>query len=309
MPNEKSLGVVCCYFNPYNYKSKKDNFLVFFKKTSRQVNNLLVVELIYKNQKHSLPSEINSLKVYSDQILWHKENLLNIGISKLIYQGYENIAWLDADVIFNNSHWPGETVEKLQRSNLCQLFSTSRQYINKDDSVYRDGCVKYWKISGSTQSINTVYKTGYAWASKSSILQSCKLYDKAILGGGDSLLWNASFSKGFNLYGIMQNHPILKLRLPSYFQDYFNWSKEWGELIKGKVDCNDDTISSLHHGRIKNRKYIKRYELLKKHDYCPIGDTYYDESILKCNNKKLTNDINKYFFYRNEDDKLFRFKF
>ena len=58
MTSDKSLGIVCCYFNPCNYQSKYENFVSFYNNLKKQVQDILVVEL---NSDTPLPDFANSI--------------------------------------------------------------------------------------------------------------------------------------------------------------------------------------------------------------------------------------------------------
>lgn len=299
--NNKDLGVVCCYFNPFRYKTKYLNFLKFHSSLKIQGINPEVIELSYGYEDHQLPTDIKSTKVFSSQVLWHKENLLNIGINKLISKGYENIAWMDSDVIFRDSHWIDDTINCLKNYNLCQLFSVSESESINSQSSFSPSCVKEWSYTGSLMPTSRKYQTGYAWACKSKILSQCMLYDKAIIGGGDSLIWLASFSNKFKINEIIKNHPISYLDLNSYVLDYLEWANLWGALVDGKVSYINHGIINLCHGNPKNRRYISRYENLSKCNYNPTQDIHYENNILKTTNLNLHKLIINYFKNRNED--------
>lgn len=305
----KDLAVVCCYFNPFKYKKKYLNFIEFHSNLQTQGVDIQVVELAYGEDLSSLPPNINAITLNSDQILWHKENLLNIGIKKLISEGYENIAWLDSDVIFKDSHWVEDTIHCLQIYNLCQLFSTAESQLPDGKSTFRPGCVKEWSSTGSIMPTSRAYHTGYAWASRSDILSKCLLYDKAIIGGGDSLIWFASFSNTFNLSEIIKNHPISHLGLSNYVLDYLNWGKIWGELINSKVSYISCGLTSLSHGYKKDRAYKSRYSSLSEYNYDPNQDLHYQNDLLQSSNSPLNKKIVDYFKNRNEDELLFLSKF
>jgi len=266
------------------------------------VDQVLTVELVSDNSLHILPEEFHSLKVHSNAVLWHKENLLNIGIKKLIKEGYEYIAWIDADVIFQDSFWVEEAIDQLKNYNLCQLFSRSiKQHINGSET-FHPGCVRYWQETGNILPINRFYHTGYAWASTASCLKECQLYDKSIIGGADSLIWLASLSNNRSLFEIMTQHPLGKLELNSYLMDYFDWAEKWSNVIQSKISCLYSQIKSLAHGQTKNKKYISRYEILKEQDYNPKLDIHYEDDVINIKNKNLEKLIQNYFNQINEDE-------
>ena len=302
MIKEKDLGVVACFYNPCKYEQKYLNLYKFIDNILPTVPNVLIVELLYKDEQTCLPSYVNSIQVYSDDVLWHKENLLNIGIKRLLNEGYKNIAWLDADIVFHNRCWQEETVVCLKENKLCQLFSSVLTLYNHLDSKLNYGCVQHWLDSGSILPSNGSYHTGLGWAARSEVLSECNLYQNSIVGGGDSLLWLSSCPKRQNLYRMMLNHPISILNINGYLIDFFNWAEQWNKIIDGSVSNIQGTVESLPHGSKKNRTYISRYEMLKRHEYIPSKNIYYKNNVIHCSNPKLNTEIVKYFQSRNEDD-------
>jgi hypothetical protein len=303
MSSYNKLGVTCCYFNPFGYKTKFVNFLLFYESLLNQVDNIQVVELVNNFNKFQLPSAIKSLKVQSGSILWHKENLLNLGIDILISEGYENIAWLDSDVVFPEKYWAEEVISVLDNSKLCQLFSNSESYFSGDQIIKRKGCVNYWLNSGNILPINESYSMGYGWATKSEILHQCPLYDKSIIGGGDSLIWLASFDGLFDIDMITKHHPVKIFSSESHFLNFLYWSKEWGSLINGDISCLPQSALSLNHGSFKNRNYSNRYKYLRESNFDPYTDLHYNDlGVLESSNKKMNKKITNYFYNRNEDD-------
>lgn len=297
----KDLAVVCCYFNHSNYKTKYNNFIKFYKEISLYIDKVLVVELVKPDSQHTLPEEVHSLKVESTSNLWLKENLLNIGISRLIDSNYKYIAWLDADVIFQDSFWVKDAINNLQNNNLCQLFSRAINMHTNGSQTNHVGCVRYWQETGNILPVSSVYHTGYAWASRSDCLSSCSLYDKAIIGGGDSLSWLGAFNNSLSLFEVMTRHPIGRLQLNDFLMDYFDWSEKWSNVIQSKVSCIYSQIKSLAHGKNQNKKYISRYNILDKHNFNPKKDCFYNDGILDIKNKELTFEIKKYFDSIQED--------
>ena len=149
----KQLGIVCCYFNPIGYKSRYNNFIEFYSALKKQVKDVHVVEI---DSPLRLPEEVGSRLVSCSSVLWHKENLLNVGISDLLDEGYENIAWLDADIFFHDSLWFKDTIDCLNNYNLCQLFSRAIKISHNETS--HPGCVRYWHQTGNIYPVNIFEK-------------------------------------------------------------------------------------------------------------------------------------------------------
>jgi hypothetical protein len=293
---DSSLGVVCCYFNPIGYKSRYDNFIEFYSSLKKQIKSVHVIEM---DSPLRLPEEIGSKLVSSKSILWYKENLLNIGISDLLDDGYENIAWLDSDIFFHDSFWVKDTVDCLNNYNLCQLFSRALK-ISENESCHT-GCVRYWHETGNIYPLNTFCHTGYAWAARSECLKKCLLYDKGIVGGGDSLIWFGSFDGVVNIFELLQPHPIFKLNINAYIMNYLDWSEKWGKVINGEVSYVYNNIRVPNQGSNYSKQYIARYNILLENKFSPKKDLIYNNNILECTNEKLQKDILKYFNSRKED--------
>jgi hypothetical protein len=58
--------------------------------------------------------------------LWLKENMINVGVSRIPQQNWEQVAWLDSDVHFVRPNWVGECIHKLQHYSFLQMFSQAR---------------------------------------------------------------------------------------------------------------------------------------------------------------------------------------
>jgi len=60
--------------------------------------------------------------------LWLKENLVNVGVQHLTAQtpDWQQVCWLDADVLFVRPNWVGECIQKLQHYSFLQMFSHAR---------------------------------------------------------------------------------------------------------------------------------------------------------------------------------------
>ena len=85
----KDLAVVCCYFNPLHYKTRFENYKIFRKNIEKTKVRFLTIELAFGNDSFELNDFKDVIQLRTKDVLWHKERLLNIGISKLIEEGYE----------------------------------------------------------------------------------------------------------------------------------------------------------------------------------------------------------------------------
>ena len=258
--------------------------------------------------------------------MWQKERLLNIGIKEVLTQGYKKIAWLDADIVFDHKEeWPWYISECLERSSLCQVFSHAEVATNSQGSRKMAwSSLKYLQASGvyfnqSAKLPRPKYPigtplglTGLGWAARAELLQAVPLYDRAILGGADKMIYGASFPELISnkkLKELTKSHykcPSCGQRneSPKYTQDYQKWAKQWANAVGGSTSYVYQGVKDLYHGNRKLRNYMTRREILYTHDFDPMVDIAIDENgCWKWNSDKpeLHHDVAHYFLSRKED--------
>jgi hypothetical protein len=137
---------------------------------------------------------------------------------------------------------------------------------------------------------------GYAWAiTKKAYEKIGGIYDKGVLGSGDSIMALSFINKCKNMIN------------PNYSDDYNNSMLEYQEKAKTlRIGYTPGVIRHHYHGSKKNRNYTERWKILMEHLYSPIKHLKYNEvGILvpteECP-QKFINDIMNYFKERKEDE-------
>ena len=100
----RDFAAVTCFFNFSESKLREQAYVEFCENLKEQGVELYSIELIYDNRAPFTKQGEKSFHMHSDSVLWSKENLLNILIKKLP-ERIEKVAWLDADIIFENPDW------------------------------------------------------------------------------------------------------------------------------------------------------------------------------------------------------------
>lgn len=306
MDNNKDFAAVCCYFNPCHYKNKLKNYKIFREGIVRTGIKLLTVELVFGNDDFELSSfsDVLQLKTGEENIMWQMERLLNIGIQKLIKDGYEKIAWLGADVIFDDDLWVENLSRALDVYPICQGFKNICLPCDTDrKGEYAPGAVSHY------YQINEIPKDtscpGGVWAAKAEILKQIPLYDYGIIGGGDNLFfWGIFFSQDNYRLQIKNLYFVKNLMTADFLNHYFKWADDFGRLIKGRVGYTSNLIKSLEHGSVLNRKYKERHNILLKHNFNPAKDIKIGQNLCwewASDKKELHREVRQYFFDRNED--------
>lgn len=288
------LHIVVVISNVCEYKRRWELFDQFIKRLSNKTQcQLYVVELAYGDQEYQCTDKDNiyNLQLRTDYALWHKENMINIGIQRLLPNDWKYVAWIDADIEFDNSEWIEQCIELLSNKyEVVQLFD----YVHLLDQYNQISDTKIG-FGHSFTIKNKGGHPGYAWACTRHFYERIGgLLDICILGGADSIM-----SRAFSGCSII--HHVC----PKYQEAI----KIYVDNVTSKKICLGNvpgTIKHYYHGSIKNRQYDERPHILYRNYYQP--DVYLirnDDGLLipsqECPDI-LLEQILDYFFSRNEDD-------
>lgn len=129
LPKSSLLHVVLAYSNFGNFSSRRILAERFKQRMASfsSMCELYVVELAYGSQGFEMTSATNAHHLQlrlSWPPLWHKENLINLGVSRLLPPDWQYFAWIDADVEFESTRWVTSALHTLKyKADVVQLFS------------------------------------------------------------------------------------------------------------------------------------------------------------------------------------------
>jgi len=319
-----NFAVVSCLFNPTGSRRRVENFKVFLEGMKKAGVHCLVVELAFGDDPFSVDFHDNVMRFRSNDVLWHKERLLNIGIEKLLAEKYEKIAWLDGDIVFQTPDWPWFVAARLETDNLCQVFDTvATQRRGNADPDLGISAVKYYKerqtlfpqppaiVPGLPPRLVMGGRTGYGWAARAEVFRKVLLFEKAIVGGADKLMFAAGLTarpeidrlESLTFSSRVCENCGFRNRSEAYTACFLDWARRWSEAVDGKVGYAPLHIRDLYHGSRSDRGYRNRKEILFRNQYDPDTDIVTDDS--EClswgsNKKALHSDVAAYFLSRRE---------
>ncbi len=278
LPGE--LWALTCYFNPSNYRSKPENFRAFRSGLAATGVPLCLVELAFDDQPFMFTSSDAEqlIQIRGGAICWQKERLLNLGLSALPAE-CDKVAWLDGDIIFENSNWAQETARLLESYAIVQPFRWSVRLLpgerwadyaqlplgcgdNEAHYGVADGVSRHGLDSLSSYHLHG--HTGYAWAGRRSILQKHGFYQYNPLGNADLNMACAMFSGCLNLK--------LERFSAASGRHLMAWAERFYGDVQGSVACADGAVFHLWHGSKENRLYEKRLTVLVDNDFQPEID-------------------------------------
>jgi hypothetical protein len=211
---------------------------------------------------------------------------------------WKYIAWIDADILFLNENWVQDTKEALEYHDIVQLFHTVVNMGPRGEAMKTDKSFGYMHSrSGTSYTTSDKYgfwHPGYAWAcTRATWTKMGCLLDWAILGSADrhmALAWigRVESSRPGNV------HP-----------NYIRLLLEFQDKCKGfRLGNIDGTILHEWHGRLEDRKYRERWEILTKHQFDPLKDlSLTKEGLIQLASVglRLQKDLVEYFLGRKED--------
>jgi hypothetical protein len=112
----KDLAVCIVIFNPAKSKKLIENYFTMVG----LLNELPVftLELVYPGRQHEIPEAIH---VQGSSFMFQKENLCRL-LEKAIPAKYTKLAFLDADIMFDDPHWYIRASKHLDYCDVIQLF-------------------------------------------------------------------------------------------------------------------------------------------------------------------------------------------
>ena len=300
---ENKLNVIIVISNPCQFARRYILCKEFIKRIEEEEENveLYVVEMIYPNQKFIITNKQNKnhLQLKTDTPIWHKENMINLGVNYLLPKSWKTFAWIDADIEFESPTWALDTLKILNGSkDIVQLFShaVDMDRTGNNLNIFNSFGYSFNKQKLYTTTGKDYWHPGFAWAiTRNAYEKIGGLYDKGILGSGDNMM-------ALSLINCVEK--TLKM---NYHEDYKNSIIEFQKKAKKlRLGYTPGVIRHYYHGSKQNRKYTERWQILIKHQYSPNNDITYDsKGILiptKNFNENFKNDIINYFQERKEDD-------
>lgn len=312
--HDEPLYVILPYFNYCNFKSRKKLFIEFIERYKSQKGiAIVIVEAALQGMPFDLPNPIcnddsifSHFRITTQHPLWLKENLINIGVSKLPVD-WQMMSWIDPDITFMNEFWVNETKSSLRKSPaaVIQMFRTAAN-LGPNGEIYKLDVGYAWSVAnGKALGIHldrtkyTSLHPGFAWAcSRHAYDAMGGLIDWAILGSADrhmalAITGNALGSAPGNI------HPNYRSHLLKFQQKCSSSNLRLGSI----------TGSILHHwhGSLKDRKYSERWDVLVKQGYNPDQDISRSQGCglvqFTDSGRRMTPPLFEYFMGRNEDNR------
>lgn len=325
-PGLDKFWVVTPITNPVRYKSRYALYDRFRLGVERAGANLMTVEIALGDRPfevtgtrgktshvHDLNPDVLKGQTLETQLrtwdeLWHKENQVNLGVSRLPADA-EYVAWVDGDIEFLRADWAEETVHLLQRYQVIQMFQNALDLGPTGEVVQvHNGAVWSWlnNIPAGTSTMGyyptdfkgSYYHPGFAWAARREAFDHLGgLLDTAVLGAADHhMFWGLVGQADKSLPGFISS---------GYERHVMQWQDRANRHIRQDIGFMNGTVQHFHHGPKKARRYLERWDIVKKWNFDPdlhLKKDWQGLYQLSDQGADMRNDLRAYFDGRNEDD-------
>jgi hypothetical protein len=304
-PISAPLYVIAPIVNPSRYRSRYALYRDFEKYITDAGAVLYTVEAAYGNRDFEVTDSANSrhIRLRTDHEVWHKENLINIGVSRLPAD-WKYVAWIDTDVRFARPDIVTETIHQLQHFSVVQMFAHAADLGPKHEPLKAfEGFVAQWmRHDQAPANIRqySLWHPGYAWACRRDAWDHLGgLIEFAIVGSADRYMACALIGE------IAQSlNPDLIRTCPTYAAWCFEWQERAEIYIRRNIGFVDGLLLHYFHGAKKKRGYADRSAVLRENRFDPARDIKRDwQGLWQLTDRKpgLRDGLRSYFRSRDED--------
>jgi len=299
---EDKLNVIMVISNVCGFRKRIQLAKEFIIRMYSEINvELYIVELVYDlNPIFEITNKYNKkhLQLRTKYPLWHKENMVNIAVWKLLPADWKAFAWIDADIEFESESFVLDTLKLLNSYDIVQLFSHYKHMDKNKLALSLNSSFGYNYEKKNPYIFdaksNNFWHPGFAWAMNRNTYEKIGgLFQIDILGGNDYHIALGIIKEFNNDY---ENNTY-------YNNEKYKYYKKCNNL---KLGYTPGIIRHHYHGSVTNRQYISRYNILKNNNFDFLKHiTFNQEGILVPTEEcplSLLNDILDYFAIRNEDE-------
>ncbi len=341
-PVNAPLHVIAVISNVMRFESRYRLYHAFERMVEHSGAILTTVELATRDRHFEVTDHTNPrhLQLRSPSVLWHKENLINLGIQHLSRTDpdWEYVAWIDADVTFLRSDWATETVHLLQLYDVIQMWTesidlgpTGKQIASCASLISswmeNEHLLQPWSRVTQTAAGKPAFSAPDASAHLGSEVHghhghghgkppvpgllhtgyawAARRSAIADLGGlGDiAILGSGDRSMAYAFLGeVDKSFPT---GIHQTYKDYWlEWQRRAELHIRRNVGVMAGTLAHSFHGLKSNRRYADRWKILVEHQFQYLRDIKYSpQGTLEWthNNPLLERDVRHYFAVRDED--------
>jgi hypothetical protein len=277
--NPGDLCVILCLFNIGDSSAKLRNFIFCHSLIQMSGIPSIVVECAFGDDPWVLGASAEVIQMRTSTALWQKERLINCGLLR-VPDRFTKVAWIDADIVFQDSDWAVRASELLDELAVVQLA----------DRIIRlpRGSQTYTGVGQVWESFGAIYlehpnammigdfgchgHTGFGWAARRCMLGR-GIYDACIAGGGDHVMAHA-------FCGDWESDCLKRMMGPDtpWYRNAAEWASGVYPQVRARVGVVKGAALHLWHGDIASRRHVRRCDALRNAQFNPSEDLEHDSN-------------------------------
>lgn len=302
--SSNTLHVIGVVSNPARYHSRY-RLARDFKAAMEATSNVSfhMVEAAFGDRHHEVTDTGNDrhLQIRTNSEAWIKENMINLAVRHLLPRDWKYLAWVDADVFFQDPNWAQETLHQLQHWPVVQPwqqcldlgFHGNVLQMHQSFGWMHQTGIRKQRWTGEPY---TYAHSGFAWACTRAFWEQIGgLLDIAILGSADHhMAWAMIGDVDSTIHRAMP---------PSFYRLCREWQDRAIRVTHKQVGFVNGRIEHQFHGPKNRRFYRERWQILIDHKYDPDRDIIRDDQgiVQLCSKPDLEQAIRVYNRSRFED--------
>ena len=251
---DRRLHVLTTLFNPQHSQRIRNNYQRF--RSALPVGMPVhTAEVTFGDHQPEISDSL-WIRATPSNSPWLKERLLNLLLATLP-TNVEYVAWIDADVLFENSDWHVHAIEQLREWPTAQLFSTALwlDAEGREEMQFTSAAaLKHHPQEGHWG------HPGFAWAARRSALKA-GFFDADPTGGADTFMSD-------HFCGYKNSSPKTRAMSEAY--------ATWRRRTAYGVGVVAGTIRHLFHGTWTDRRYVERSRFVTDFNFDPARDLAVD---------------------------------
>ncbi len=294
---DDQLYVIAPLFNPAGFRTRDDLFLRFAAHV-RASGGVLVPAECATGQRPFLSGAFQepAVRVRTNQWLWLKENLVNMGLAALPSTA-QYVCWVDTDVQFARPDWVAATIAELRRRPIVQMFSQVLYLSPSFEPYQRYRGFAWCYVNDRPHGRgHDFWLPGGAWATTREQIQ-------AVGGLLDRTIGAADHHMAYALLGRVSD--TVQCPITDGHESLLRaWQSRAADVFRGKVGYVEGALLHFWHGCMASRQYLSRWEVIDRYRFDPLADlTYRADGLLTFTSagQRLAAAVEAYFRSRDED--------
>lgn len=282
--NPGDLCVILCLFNLGRSQEKRQNFASCHALLQKSGIPSVTVDCVSGDDPWILRPSAQVLRLRASATLWQKERLINRALAYVPDQ-CSKVAWIDADILFENPDWAVSASQLLDNLAVVQLADRiirpprGSQVFKGPGRGWESFAAVYAKQPNAmlAGAIERHGHPGFGWAAQRTILEQTGLYDGCVTGGGDHVMAHA-------FCGDWESR-CLTLMMgadTAWYRHAVAWALKTYPLVRARVGVVAGAALHLWHGDLISRHYDFRYEALRDARFDPNNDLEPDQQGCWC---------------------------